>query len=75
MLERGATLSSFQYHYARLIEMLYCVEKIDQLLNGPEILSDHVRAQGRPEPHGRHRRQRSAARHAAAPLQDRPQMA
>ena len=44
MLERGATLSSFQYHYARLIEMLYCVEKIEQLLHTPDILSDHVRA-------------------------------
>ncbi len=48
MLERGATLSSFQYHYARLIEMLFCVEKIDQLLNGPDILSDHVRAKADP---------------------------
>jgi NAD-reducing hydrogenase large subunit len=48
MLERGATLSSFQYHYARLIEMLYCVEKIEQLLNGPDILSDDVRATAGP---------------------------
>jgi NAD-reducing hydrogenase large subunit len=48
MLERGATLSSFQYHYARLIEMLYCVEKISQLLNGPDILSDDVRAHAEP---------------------------
>jgi len=48
MLERGATLSSFQYHYARLIEMLYCVEKIGQLLNEPDILSDHVRAHADP---------------------------
>ena len=48
MLERGATLSSFQYHYARLIEMLYCVEKIERLLNWPDILSDHVRATADP---------------------------
>lgn len=48
MLERGATLSSFQYHYARLIEMLYCVEKIERLLNWPDILSDHVRAHADP---------------------------
>ena len=48
MLERGATLSSFQYHYARLIEMLYCVEKIERLLNWSEILSDHVRAHADP---------------------------
>jgi NAD-reducing hydrogenase large subunit len=48
MFELGATLSSFQYHYARLIEMLYCVEKIEQLLNEPDILSDHVRAKAEP---------------------------
>jgi len=48
MLERGATLSSFQYHYARLIEMLYCVEKVERLLNAPDILSDHVRAHADP---------------------------
>ena len=48
MLERGATLSSFQYHYARLIEMLYCVEKVERLLKAPDILSDHVRANADP---------------------------
>ncbi len=48
MLERGASLSSFQYHYARLIEMLYCVEKIESLLTAPDILSDHVRAKADP---------------------------
>ncbi len=48
MLERGATLSSFQYHYARLIEMLFCVEKITAFLNHPDILSDHVRARAEP---------------------------
>lgn len=48
MFELGATLSSFQYHYARLIEMLHCVEKIEQLLNEPDILSDHVRAMAEP---------------------------
>ncbi len=48
MLERGATLSSFQYHYARLIEMIFCVEKIERFLNAPDILSDHVRARAEP---------------------------
>ena len=48
MLERGAQLSSFQYHYARLIEMLYCAEKIEQLLNDPDILDTHVRAFAQP---------------------------
>jgi NAD-reducing hydrogenase large subunit len=48
MLERGATLSSFQYHYARLIEMLFCLEKIERLLTGPDILSENVRAHAQP---------------------------
>ncbi len=43
-LERGAVLSSFHYHYARLIESLFAVERIEQILNDPEILSEHVRA-------------------------------
>ena len=41
-------LSSFHYHQARLIEILYCVERLEQLLNDPEILSKHVRAIARP---------------------------
>ncbi|MFZ1396997.1 MAG: Ni/Fe hydrogenase subunit alpha [Candidatus Promineifilaceae bacterium] len=48
MLQRGAVLSSFQYHYARLIEILYCIERIEQLLNDPDILSQHVRAHAQP---------------------------
>jgi len=47
-LQRTAVLSSFHYHYARLIEILYCVERMEQLLNDPEILSKHVRAVARP---------------------------
>jgi NAD-reducing hydrogenase large subunit len=43
-LERGAVLSSFHFHYARLIEILYGLERIEQLLNAPDILSKHVRA-------------------------------
>ena len=34
--------SSFHYHYTRLIETLYCVERIEQLLRDPEILSGRV---------------------------------
>ena len=48
MLQRGAVLSSYQYHYARLIEILYCVERIEQLLNYPDILDRHVRAYAQP---------------------------
>ena len=43
-LERGAVLSSFHYHYARLVEILHCIEKIQGYLEDPVILSKHVRA-------------------------------
>ena len=43
-LERHSVWSSFYYHYARLIELLFAVERIELLLNDPEILSKHVRA-------------------------------
>jgi NAD-reducing hydrogenase large subunit len=36
--------SSFHYHYARLIDTLHAIEKIEQVLRGPNILSTHVRA-------------------------------
>src|ERR1700747_2326789 len=47
-LQRTAVLSSFHYHHARLVEMQYCFERMEQLLNDPEILSKHVRAHARP---------------------------
>lgn len=40
--------SSFYYHYARLIEILYAFERIEQLLNEPDILDEHVRAYAEP---------------------------
>jgi NAD-reducing hydrogenase large subunit len=43
-LGRGAVLSSFHYHYARLIEIVYGLERIGQLLDDPGILSTDVRA-------------------------------
>jgi NAD-reducing hydrogenase large subunit len=43
-LERGAVLSSFHYHYARLIEILHAIERIHALLDDAEILGTHVRA-------------------------------
>jgi len=36
--------SSFHYHYARLIEAVYCLERLQQLLETPAILDRHVRA-------------------------------
>jgi NAD-reducing hydrogenase large subunit len=47
-LRRGVILSSFYYHYARLIEVLYAIERTEQLLAAPGILSKHVRAFARP---------------------------
>jgi NAD-reducing hydrogenase large subunit len=43
-LERGAVLSSFHYHYARLIEILHAIERIHELLDDPDTLDTHVRA-------------------------------
>lgn len=43
-LERGAVLSSFHYHYARLIEILFALERIDELLAQPLALDPHVKA-------------------------------
>ena len=37
--------SSFFYHYARLIEALYAIERMEELLHFPEILDSHVRAE------------------------------
>lgn len=40
--------SSFHFHYARLIEILYAFEEIGRLLNDPDILNPHVRAHAAP---------------------------
>ncbi|NMF58378.1 Ni/Fe hydrogenase subunit alpha [Pseudanabaena yagii] len=37
--------SSFFYHYARLIEILAAVEKIEELVEDPDVMSSHTRAQ------------------------------
>lgn len=44
-LSKGPALASFHYHQARMVEMLFCLERIEQLLNEPGILDTHVRAQ------------------------------
>jgi NAD-reducing hydrogenase large subunit len=43
-LDRGAVLSSFYYHYARLIEIVYSLESMEQLLTSPDVLDGNVRA-------------------------------
>ena len=46
--EQGPVSSSFHYHWARLIEIIFCVERTVQLLDDPGILSTHVRAEAKP---------------------------
>jgi NAD-reducing hydrogenase large subunit len=43
-LSAGPVESSFYYHHARLIDILYGIEKIEQILSDPLILDKHVRA-------------------------------
>ena len=47
-LRRGVILSSFHQHYARLVEILYGIERLEQLLNEPDILDKNVRAIAKP---------------------------
>ena len=43
-LADGPVESSFYYHHARLVEMMYGIEKIEEILSDPKILDTHVRA-------------------------------
>jgi NAD-reducing hydrogenase large subunit len=40
--KNGIVQSTFHYHYARLIETLFCVEKTKELLEDPDIMSERV---------------------------------
>ena len=40
----GAVCESFHYHLARLIEMLHCVERIEELMADAELFRDHIQA-------------------------------
>lgn len=40
--------SSFHMHYARLIEIMYCIERIEESLRDPDILNPRVRAYAEP---------------------------
>lgn len=42
--DTGVVNNSFYYHYARLIELLFAVEKIEMLLSDPAILSSNIRS-------------------------------
>jgi NAD-reducing hydrogenase large subunit len=45
--ESGPVSSSFHYHYARLVEIIYALESMERLLKDPEILDPKVRARAR----------------------------
>ncbi|MBN2885396.1 MAG: Ni/Fe hydrogenase subunit alpha [Chromatiaceae bacterium] len=45
--ESGPIVSSFHYHYARLVEIIYGIEMMERLLRDPEILDTRVRARAR----------------------------
>jgi NAD-reducing hydrogenase large subunit len=40
----GAVTSSFLYHHARLIEIIACLERIELMLDDPDLQSEHLRA-------------------------------
>ena len=40
----GGVCQSFHYHLARLIEMLHCSERIEELMADPELFGDHIQA-------------------------------
>jgi NAD-reducing hydrogenase large subunit len=44
----GVVSQSFHYHYARLIEMQHCLERIEELLETPALFGEHVRSHARP---------------------------
>jgi NAD-reducing hydrogenase large subunit len=48
VIQRGAILSSFHYHHARLVEIVYGIEMMEQILKLPDILSEDVRARAQP---------------------------
>jgi NAD-reducing hydrogenase large subunit len=36
--------SSFHFHYARLVEIVYALERLEELMDSPAVLDTHVRA-------------------------------
>jgi len=46
-MQKDPIQASFHYHYARLVEITFALEAMEQLLNDPDILNTHVRARAR----------------------------
>jgi len=45
--DSGPVTSSFHYHYARLVEIIFALEMMERLLKDPDILNSRVRARAR----------------------------
>jgi NAD-reducing hydrogenase large subunit len=45
--DSGPVASSFHFHYARLVEIIFALESMERLLRDPEILDAKVRARAR----------------------------
>ncbi|MGB5833343.1 MAG: Ni/Fe hydrogenase subunit alpha [Thiohalocapsa sp.] len=45
--DSGPIVSSFHYHYARLVEIIFALESMERLLKDPDILNPRVRARAR----------------------------
>ena len=45
-MQKGPVTSSFHYHYARLIEIVFCIEKMQEIIDLDYILDPRVRARG-----------------------------
>ena len=65
----GTPTSSFLYHYARLIEILACIERVEEMIDDPDLQSKHLRADAGINKLEGVGRQRSAPRHSVPPLQ------
>jgi NAD-reducing hydrogenase large subunit len=48
----GLVQSTLAYHWARMIELLHCAEKIEQLLADPDLLGGELRQTGEMRPRG-----------------------
>ncbi|MBK5967886.1 MULTISPECIES: Ni/Fe hydrogenase subunit alpha [Thiorhodovibrio] len=45
--DSGPITSSFHYHYARLVEIIFAIERMQRILKEPDILDHRVRAHAR----------------------------
>lgn len=47
-LADGPVSSSFHYHYARLIEIVHCLERMQEMIDDPQITDPRVKANAQP---------------------------